>query len=105
MHEPTDECAQNHCFSHHVDEPVPADAFAPYIVCFECGHLYPRAVDLLRAYRRNLRREWLISGMRPRPWSSPFAPSWWSWLVHYVLSFPLARADTITFCQECIHDF
>lgn len=103
-HEPTDACGDSHCFSCGVDEPIPMGS-QPYLVCFECGHVYWTPRDLLRAYRRNLRREWRISGMRPRPYPSPYAPSWWAWLVHYVRAYPISRAETIAFCQECIHDF
>lgn len=57
----------------------------PYIVCFECGHIYKTrwhlawvaAVTMLRFHNGYLRRNW-------------------KWVM-----FP----SRISFCQECIHDF
>lgn len=83
-HEPTDACADVHCYSCHLDE-----SGAGYIVCLECGHIYRTARDLRRAYRREVLR---------RPGFG--APRWWRiWRALTV------RASRITFCQECIHDF
>lgn len=71
-----------HCHSCGVDEDGPA-----YIGCGECGHLYRRASDLRRAYRRGARRVY-GRGM----W-------WWRFRANF------RRARDIFWCQECSHDF
>lgn len=68
------------CHCHHRYEPVPEDV---YRVCFECGHVYGTAADLVDAYNAAV-------GTTP----------------------PVGRvqmdeddADKIFFCQHCVHDF
>lgn len=42
-HDPTVDCAADHCYLHHVDEPVGTTG----IVCGECGHGYPDVATLV----------------------------------------------------------
>jgi hypothetical protein len=92
-----------HCHSHNRDEAGPA-----YIACGECGHLYRSARSLRRAYRR-VHGQILRHGWRKAPWlphrsAPPFIDSRveriWIWLRSRFV-----RASSITFCQECTHDF
>ncbi len=87
MHEPTDACYDQHCFSHHQDE----DATGAYLVCGECFHVYRTPGELRRAYRCAF---WTIEN----PWARPSL----AWRVWRVLTI---RAKRIYFCQYCIHDF
>jgi hypothetical protein len=83
-HPPTDACLPDHCHWHDEDEPG-----GGYVLCGECGHLYRTARDLRRAYRREV-----LSGSG---FGIPLWRRFWAALT--------VRADQITFCQECIHDF
>ena len=89
-HVETDGCAGTHCSTHNVDEVGDG-----YIVCTECGHLYPTARSLRRAYRRRLRQD------PPRLYETEYTYGLFTWLRLYLT----VRADRITFCQECSHDF
>lgn len=100
-HDPTDECADIHCYSHHVDEP----GDSAYIVCGECFHAYRTARELRRAYRRGY---WQATSRPPTGLggglfgrNDEWGPSLWV-RVWRVLTI---RAKNISFCQECIHDF
>lgn len=77
----------SHCWCHHVNEPIPADV---YQVCFECGHVYATAADLLAAYERETKRLQESDFFPDFPDEKAKRPS---------------SADEIFFCQECIHDF
>lgn len=90
QHEPTDACADMHCHWHNVDE----DDTGAYVVCLECGHVYPTKRALRSAYRRQ------VAPWRGRVFTSdvPSWRLWWRWL------FP-PRAGRIWFCQVCSHDF
>lgn len=87
QHAPTPSCDLVHCYSHNVDE-WPEFGTWPYVTCGECGHVYLKARDLRKAYRREVMN--LPSGF-----------SWW-WAVWRALTI---RTSKIYFCQECIHDF
>lgn len=100
----TEMCAPNlHCFSCQRDEEGPA-----YIACGECGHLYPSARSLRRAYRRVhnqiLRHDWRAAPWLPQRSGPVFVDSRieriWPWFLSRFV-----RAASISFCQECIHDF
>jgi hypothetical protein len=39
-HDASDDCAADHCFYHHVDEPIPMAQLSGAQVCIECGHYY-----------------------------------------------------------------
>lgn len=107
QHEISERCASVHCHSHNVDEP----ADRAYIVCFECGHVYPSALSLWWEYlRQGLRLTWkdLLDPMDPPrelmrdvPWYAKGRPS----AVWMLLRSLLRRPSRITFCQHCIHDF
>lgn len=89
-----------HCHSCHIDEPNNPR----YIACFECGHVYPTARSLRRAYRREWNRL-ALSEWRSAPWIPPpgFGSKFgaaWVWLRSR-----FCRARDITFCQLCTHDF
>lgn len=85
QHEPTDACNNDHCYTHHVDEPGTG-----YIVCPECWHVYQTARELRREYRRN----------RPGiEWRE------WRWLPAYLWRLLTVRASKIPFCPLCMHDF
>ena len=47
----------------------------PYIVCFECGHVYHEPQDLVDSYEKEVEWKWEES------------------------------PDQIPFCPECLHDF
>lgn len=78
-HEPTDACAHCHCHYHHVDE-----AGKTYRECYECGHAYPTARALRREHRRRVPFRYY-----PRTW----------------LYSLFTRADDITCCPLCAHDW
>lgn len=105
-HEPTDRCAGQHCYSHHIDEP----ATGAYIVCFECGHVYRTAFELwwqhLRQAARLARRD-LRHPLNPPWWTELDIPKWQrgrraalAMVAHAVV----CRPSRISFCQHCIHD-
>jgi len=66
-----------HCYSHGVHEPIPADG--AYLVCFECGHVFVTALDLLLDYAVNSPPDIPVPGD--------------------------ITAKDINFCPHCIHDF
>lgn len=85
-HEPTDACADWHCYSHNVDE-----LSGGYIRCLECGHVYLHRRSLWWA---NVRGVWKL-----RQYGSlPRMLLWTFWTM-------FERPDKIVFCQECLHDF
>lgn len=83
-HQPTAQCEDVHCYSHHVDEPTDK----VYIACGECYHVYRTAGELRRAYRR---ASWQISKTEP--------------LLKRLRRILTIRVRDIYFCQHCIHDF
>lgn len=95
VHEPTEVCYGQHCHVHHVDETGPS-----YIVCGECGHLYRTRGELRRAYRREF---WQVS----RRWrtSTPFPGDRPPGLLSCLRRMIMIKAEEISFCQHCIHDF
>jgi hypothetical protein len=98
QHEPSDACLGEHCYSCGVDE---ASGHA-YRVCFECGHVYPTARALRKAYRR-VRWEILRNpGIGGRAW---FSNEWQTGTLRQVWTTLTVRASKIYFCQLCIHDF
>jgi DNA-directed RNA polymerase subunit RPC12/RpoP len=80
------------CWSCYRSEPITDDT---YIVCFECGHAWTKRA-LVRTYRRELLRS---DGKRwfSNEWGSGRLRVWWRALT--------VRAETIFFCQKCVHDF
>lgn len=77
------------CWIHNREEPVTGTSF---LVCGECGHVYPTARSLRHAFRR---QEWM--GWRHFNLGLP----WWRVLWRMVS----VRASEIPICMECIHDF
>lgn len=75
------------CIVHGRDEPVEPSAF---IVCPTCGHVYMTAAELVTAYNRWV--VWLNTDQR-----LAFLPG--------VEFKAVGDADTIDYCQECVHDF
>lgn len=87
----------------------------PYRVCLECGHVYLSKRELRREYRNRwfefmtvewgqirdsgLRRE-LIYEMRAPLGSTSRADLLWDWV-----RVQFRRADRVTFCPLCMHDF
>lgn len=69
--------ADTYCWVHDELEPRSEN---PYLVCFECGHVYETEADLERDY------------MEERPKDTPIT----------VTPVP---ADEIYFCPHCLHDF
>jgi hypothetical protein len=96
VHEPTQACAREHCYSHNVDEPTPERY---YLACGECMHLFPTARSLRRADRR-LRAGFLVDWTWPR-WQRALA-----WPPAYLaqLLFGFRRASRIWVCPFCAHD-
>jgi hypothetical protein len=74
-HDPTEACADVHCYFHGVDEPGTG-----YRTCLECKHLY-RTVQELQA-------EWQANVPSPLPDISGPPPP-----------------EEIHFCPLCAHDF
>jgi hypothetical protein len=72
------------CYSCWRAEPIPPSG--AYISCFECGHAYETAQELLAAYNAEIDR-FNASGMSI------------SELAHS------EDADAIVFCPLCMHDF
>lgn len=75
--------ATSHCSIHEKDEEMVAE---PYQVCFECGHVYNTAEELVAAYEEMVKE--LIKRDNE---GGPF--------------MPIKKAHEISFCQECMHDF
>jgi hypothetical protein len=114
-HEHSAQCEGQHCYWHNVDEP----GQPCYIVCLECGHVYPSARSLRKIYRRELARLlWAdLRGRGPKP--PPRRDPIWEGAPRDLLPprFPrlaaawamrrliVVRAGKISFCQFCIHDF
>lgn len=115
QHEPTNQCADQHCHSHHIDEP----ANGAYIVCSECGHAYRTAFDLWRRYIAQSFRIFLTDFRPAKDGITltgfegggdvflPFTPSRFTRLLApwFLLRSLFRRPGQITFCQHCIHDF
>lgn len=107
QHEPTNACADHHCYSHHIDEP----ADGAYLVCFECGHVYRTALVLWWEHLRESGRlalKDLRRPMNPPAWAELDIPKWQRGRRAALLMLALAvlcRPSRITFCQHCIHDF
>lgn len=99
-----DDTSLSCCWAHQRVEAVPADV---YRVCYECGHVYRRALSLRLAY---LRESWKIAKHPIQPPSfaphvaAPPAP-WWRRYATLLLRVAHLDADDIHFCQECVHDF
>ena len=94
-HEPSQVCDPYQCYSHHVDEPLPADSFE---VCGECFHSFPSA-RALRRDDRDVRVDMRLHGTSPR----------WRWLTRpltrlALLLFDFRRASRIYVCPHCAHD-
>lgn len=71
------------CFTHCKMEAIPPSG--AYAICGECGHVYATAAELLYAYNNEI-----------DSFNSGFA----------VDALPYAaKADSITFCPHCLHDF
>jgi len=87
-HEPTRACDADHCYIHNEDEPAES---ALAIVCGECGHMYPDAVELVTADAR-LRQELELT---PLPVGA----------VSFVLTAPESVFQVIPTCPTCAHDF
>lgn len=66
----------------HIHEKQEELASEPYQVCFECGHVYNTAEELVAAYNEAVRVNF---GADNPP--------------------PPREAHEIFFCQECLHDF
>lgn len=116
VHEPTDRCSNLHCHSHNVDEPGRG-----YIICTECGHLYPTRWHLW--WRRVREMAPTLWGDRPSRWRhlrahhlpaielaslgllGPIKPPTWPDWFWNLLRLPFRRPSRISFCQECSHDF
>lgn len=125
VHEPTDRCVNLHCCRHNVDEPGDG-----YIVCGECGHLFPTRLHLWWVRLRKMYPlYWGEHPSRP-PWRRPSKPdedlifplegshahhshivfdgfkppTWRSW-AWGLIRCPFIRPANITFCPECSHDF
>lgn len=88
-HQVTDACADVHCYAHGVDEPQTG-----WLVCGECGHVFPSAGALRRDYRREY---WRIASMEG---VSPPIPLW-----RRIRTAATVRASRVTFCPHCLHDF
>lgn len=88
-HTPTGEGIQVSCYVHGVVEP----AEGAWLVCFECGHVYPTAGALRREYRREY---WRVA-CDDRFGRIPLPRRVWRVLT--------VRASTVYFCQHCVHDF
>lgn len=84
------ETGQMPCYVHNVVEPVDG----AYLVCFECGHVYPTAGALRRDYRREY---WRVSGIAG---AYPPIPLW-----RRLRSAVTVRVSRVTFCPHCVHDF
>lgn len=94
VHEPGAACEGWHCYSCNEDE-----YGSGYVLCLECGHIWRTARDLRRAYRRQY---WRASKPLTLMGAVEFPGiPWWFRAWHVVT----VRADKITFCQLCIHDF
>lgn len=61
------------CWAHGLAEPMEGE---PYMVCYECGHVYPSGLSLMEAYLRE-------AGGCGR-YNAP---------------------HEVAFCPECLHDF
>lgn len=77
-----------HCFFHNKDE----EDVGAYIYCSECGHVYGTKRELRKRYRK--------------AWNDILAANlcdpvtWLGWITSR-----FRRVKSITFCQECLHDF
>lgn len=95
QHAPSEECLDEHCHWHHVDEPIGHRPY--YVICLECAHLYRTKRSMRHAYRRAERK---AERFARRTFAEAVHPGrlahWWRRLT--------VRADRITFCQFCTHD-
>lgn len=64
------------CWVHHQYEQIAHGPAGPFIVCFECGHVYNTAEQLVKEYNE-------------------LAPE----------DTPERTVDEIFFCPNCLHDF
>jgi hypothetical protein len=80
----------SYCFCHYRFEEIPAGG--AFIICFECGHVYATAQDLVDAWNREVDR----MNADPLPESKFEGP---------IPRRTLETVGEIFFCQECIHDF
>jgi cupin superfamily acireductone dioxygenase involved in methionine salvage len=77
------------CFIHEVQEPIPEETWE---VCFECKHVYVTKQDFVDAYNA------VIKEMRENT-QYPAADK------TKLKDLTPERADSIGFCQFCMHDF
>jgi hypothetical protein len=98
-HHPSDDCWDDHCYSHHVDEPANDPS---YLVCGECRHRYRTKRELRSVERASLLRDWRFPSYRPRVLAlGPYEQSIWRWTWRYLT----VRAGKIYSCPYCIADF
>lgn len=97
VHEPNSWCGNIHCHSCGIDEL----AHGAYQVCGECGHVYPTARSLRRAYRRVV-WEMIRNPLSGTRW---FTNDWATGRFRQTFAMLTVRASKIYFCQLCIHDF
>jgi heterodisulfide reductase subunit B len=71
------------CAIHEADEEMVEE---PYMVCFECGHVFNEAEDLVKAY------EEMVEDLKKRDNEGG----------HFMPKYEAAR---IFFCPHCLHDF
>jgi len=84
----------SYCWCHDTREPVPPN---PYVVCFECGHVYATPDDLVAAYRREVDR--INADEEFKAFEEAVLGIKWVDLTYRT------NAEEIVFCQECCHDF
>jgi hypothetical protein len=94
VHDPTEDCWEYHCAMHDVDEwLVPGAKYTYVIRCGECGHLYDSKFALSWAFFKEL---W--PAMRKTPYQDRVP-------LLTRLGNAIRKADDITFCPLCTHDF
>lgn len=74
----------SYCHIHSKDETWDTK---PYVVCFECGHVYHTAQDLEAAYRHEV--DWINE----------------NYGAYDPVPAAYKEATEIHFCQACMHDF
>lgn len=88
----------SYCNVHHRKETVYS---VPYVVCFECGHVYEDEQDLCRRYRQLAKLSPPKLALRSDDFDRMNVWRWlrWHWKVMTI------TGEKIQFCQECLHDF
>lgn len=74
----------SYCWIHHQEETVDEE---PYMICFECKHVYNTPESLVIAYNEDITEEMIDACGHTPPIKT------------------LEEVDTIFFCPHCIHDF